>query len=897
MTSENTIADFIQIGDLPITSDFSYQKAKAMEEIKRYFDGSWSNFNESDPGITVLEQLVYGLTELGYCNDFSVEDILSNRNNEIEFEDQFLTPEQALLTNPVTDHDVAKVILDAFPMIGGVYVDCLTTNEDIPPDHKMERKAEADTEPSNYQYTGSYSISLATYQDLPLSQRLLLLGDVSVLLAGQRNIATLFSQFNILQPKSVTLHGEVLLDAASDPYQVREALQQAINNFVLPAISESSQAENLAEEEQSQAFYDGPLLENNWSGDIAPHTTQHKQIRCSDLAVCIMSIKGVLAVNNLAFVSHQEQKDEQAITVLDVGRAEIARIKLDPEAFQLLKNGSVVQVPEHPSVEGYVQRTLHDVQAVSSVAVTEEVPAGKYRNPGEYYSVQNTFPQQYATGPNGLPASASPYRVAQMRQLKGYLTLCDRLIADQFAQLAHIPKLLSFRMSDNGENIPAYATGSLDSISGIDDLIQDREVLSADLYADNDDFFRNRNLDHLLARHGENGADFARIVPAIAGLQSEERTSVFIKSIWLQNSALLGYHRNRGFNYLTAKPLIKPGRYRVARQYAEHLLSDGASASDLYSLLPILHDAYPSRENLKKAIAVVSENSDIAQKIDIDDNNEELIGFYPFVNGQLDAARLECREKLAPADIDNFSAFECRLNILTGLCIQYQLVAGVLLELIASEEFLSWIKVATSGEVFDSSQADDLAGNSGLNIRVEASDSHHIVYLSERKLVTLCPVGSGSPDKHLYQSHIDQLHWFGTQCKGSVFIEMILLLKSSSMTADEVKESGIKASDCFLNTRLLFPEYLEQVNSPDFRHSLKSITNLYLPANINNQIHFVSHEYLIEFLPDFCNWRNSLVEIKTAQATGVKKQDTVIYARKLLERLSNISALESGSAT
>jgi hypothetical protein len=37
---------------------------------------TWTNYNYSDPGVTILEQLCYALTELSYRADFRVQDLL-----------------------------------------------------------------------------------------------------------------------------------------------------------------------------------------------------------------------------------------------------------------------------------------------------------------------------------------------------------------------------------------------------------------------------------------------------------------------------------------------------------------------------------------------------------------------------------------------------------------------------------------------------------------------------------------------------------------------------------------------------------------------------------------------------------------------------------------------------
>jgi len=55
---------------LPLNRDFNGLKNEGLAFIQEHIGHEWTNLNPSDPGITILEQLCYALTELGYCNDF-----------------------------------------------------------------------------------------------------------------------------------------------------------------------------------------------------------------------------------------------------------------------------------------------------------------------------------------------------------------------------------------------------------------------------------------------------------------------------------------------------------------------------------------------------------------------------------------------------------------------------------------------------------------------------------------------------------------------------------------------------------------------------------------------------------------------------------------------------------
>jgi len=59
--------------------DFHFLKKKGLEYIQQLAGENWTDFNEHDPGVTILEQLVYALTELGYRSSLDFKDLLASQ--------------------------------------------------------------------------------------------------------------------------------------------------------------------------------------------------------------------------------------------------------------------------------------------------------------------------------------------------------------------------------------------------------------------------------------------------------------------------------------------------------------------------------------------------------------------------------------------------------------------------------------------------------------------------------------------------------------------------------------------------------------------------------------------------------------------------------------------------
>ncbi|MCP4658446.1 MAG: hypothetical protein GY856_23780, partial [bacterium] len=46
--------------------DYTSLRQEGIRHLERMAGGRWTDFNVHDPGITILEQLCYALTDLGY---------------------------------------------------------------------------------------------------------------------------------------------------------------------------------------------------------------------------------------------------------------------------------------------------------------------------------------------------------------------------------------------------------------------------------------------------------------------------------------------------------------------------------------------------------------------------------------------------------------------------------------------------------------------------------------------------------------------------------------------------------------------------------------------------------------------------------------------------------------
>ena len=98
--------------------------------IQKFSGNKWTDFNYHDPGITLLEQICYALTDLGYRSSFNLEDILLiNKDNfDLENENLLIPLNKILSSQPLTLIDYRKFILQRIDNVKNVWIEKIKDN-------------------------------------------------------------------------------------------------------------------------------------------------------------------------------------------------------------------------------------------------------------------------------------------------------------------------------------------------------------------------------------------------------------------------------------------------------------------------------------------------------------------------------------------------------------------------------------------------------------------------------------------------------------------------------------------------------------------------------------------------------------------------------------------------
>ncbi len=95
------------------SQDFAFLRAQGLAYIQGLSGQIWTDHNDHDPGITILEALCYALTDLGYRTGFDLKDLLAPATGSTDPPDVsgLFPAHEVLTTAPLTILDYRKLLL------------------------------------------------------------------------------------------------------------------------------------------------------------------------------------------------------------------------------------------------------------------------------------------------------------------------------------------------------------------------------------------------------------------------------------------------------------------------------------------------------------------------------------------------------------------------------------------------------------------------------------------------------------------------------------------------------------------------------------------------------------------------------------------------------------------
>lgn len=396
-------------------------------------------------------------------------------------------------------------------------------------------------------------------------------------LEAHRNLDEDYCHLDLVEIDDIAVCCAVEVEPTADIELVQARIWFEIERYLDPPVDFWSVQELLDRGEPVEAIFNGPELDNGFlSADGLAASDLRTELRVSDLIDRLSDIDGVVSIADLLLTAYDATGNPitgiadptwtNGVPEFDRNRISAAwllyprsdhrtRLHHALSQFQFTSRG----LPFLPRLDEAEQTlvVLHGRAARPKLHRTDldlPTPLGRARELAAYQPIQHGFPLTYGIGPAGLPATATPQRRAQARQLKGYLMVFEQLLRNEHAQLAHLGDLFSLDPTIDR----TYFSGLFDAkqIVGYDDLV-DAALNPASLQQlieTRAEFLdrRNRFLDHLLARFGESFGDYAMALTDLEGQSRARADLVQAKVTFLRELPRIGHDRGKAFNRAVA---------------------------------------------------------------------------------------------------------------------------------------------------------------------------------------------------------------------------------------------------------------------------------------------------------------------------------------------------------
>ncbi len=468
--------------EFPEHLSFEVLRREAIAHLGELSGHIWTDHNVHDPGITIMELLIFSLMDLGYRSQLPIQDLIAPDPDIKTEQDNFFSPAQILSNNPTTILDFRKMLID-LPHVRNAWLEKASAEIPLYP-NSGDGSHGRDDESQPVGLNGLYKVLIQLEPGFALDTEdgEWLLDRIKDRLQAHRNLGEDYTEICFLCECKITFCIDVAINEEANPSEVYVQITTALQDYLSPPIPFYTLQELLDQGLPIEEVFEGrPYgLESHGfikSTDLGK-ARRVEEIHISDLYKIVSDIADVLHINTLK-VSPCHEIETQACDpwIIRLPRDHVPVFCADSSTVQLKKNHIVVSTDaaKIDRFRSQAAKVYRKAGLQPREALDKEPPAGRYRaDLGAYYSIQNDLPRVYGVREGGLPANATTLRRAQAKQLRGFLLFFDRLFIGYLHQLSQVGKMFSLDpvMRRSVLRADHYIDYAASDIPGVDQLIK-----------------------------------------------------------------------------------------------------------------------------------------------------------------------------------------------------------------------------------------------------------------------------------------------------------------------------------------------------------------------------------------------------------------------------------------
>ncbi len=475
--------------------NFDTLRSEAIAYLGNLSGKIWTDYNVHDPGITILEVLIYAVLDLGYRTNLPAVDLFTRDTTDKSKDNNFFTPSQILTNNPLTITDFRKLLID----IKGVKNAWLETEDKLPTvfckkdnnppvpgavSNRLQDACDCDFLNGLYHvfielekdYDSTNPEEADEYNDI--------IYKIKCALMSHRNLCEDFIDIKILCNLKIGLCADIELDPDAVGADVYSKILEALREFFSPSPKFYTLPQLLDKGKPIDKIFAGrPYNVKESYGfvdtDELEQIELRKKIHLSDVYHVLFDIDGVKNVRNLAWKLCNNTGPAPDINnkwELHLPENFISEFDVACSGFQFFKYGMKVQLDTSKANSAFALNSSSNGKILykqPSPYLDAEIPQGVYRSDlADYSSIQNEFPHVYGIKKGDLASTVSDERKAQALQLQGFLLFFDQLLANYLSQLKNIRSLFALSSSKREEDNHTYYTNTLTDVPQLEKLLR-----------------------------------------------------------------------------------------------------------------------------------------------------------------------------------------------------------------------------------------------------------------------------------------------------------------------------------------------------------------------------------------------------------------------------------------
>jgi len=260
---------------------FDSLRSEAIKLIQQLSGHVWTDYNLHDPGITVLEQLLYAITDLIYRTEFAIEDYLASEDGSIDLEAQGLhEPAEIFSCRATTRRDYRKLLLNKVAVADNVWLSAIPEQS------------------GTGQCRGLYRLSVKLAQGLDRHVRDAAIDQLRAAYLGARNLCEDLGEIKVVDNIDYELCASVEVGSERQPVDILAEIYFSCARRIASSVKITNYDQLTGQTSPLDQLFDGPLTNCGFfmDDDLPSHQSE---FLVSTLFSVINSIEGVDHVRQL----------------------------------------------------------------------------------------------------------------------------------------------------------------------------------------------------------------------------------------------------------------------------------------------------------------------------------------------------------------------------------------------------------------------------------------------------------------------------------------------------------------------------------------------------------------------------------------------------------------------